>query len=135
MTTLHGIAGLEAASAWYNPVEFEHTVARPLVVGTADLRGVAPAALRRGQRLDTWDPAAWVQARTPAHDGQPDDVLQEHLGLPIYSPRLRSALNGAGIAGIQYLQVEVRASDGTPEAVFFIANVLNVVAATFGSTN
>lgn len=117
------------ADKWYNPVEFENTLRQPLVTGDADLKGVAPATLRQGRWVDTWESGAWVKARTPAHDGQPDDVLQEHLGLPIYSPRLRAALDAASITGIQYLPIEVRRSDGSRVGVFFIANILHLVQA------
>jgi hypothetical protein len=116
---------------YWDPIENTNTVRRPLVTSRHDLKGIEPWDLRRGRRLDRWDEAAWVQALGGGRGATPDDVLQHHLGLgiPICSPRLRAALDAAGIAGIQCLPIEVRRADGSTVATFFVANILNLVAA------
>lgn len=42
-----------------------------------------------GVPITNWNDAAWIQARKPGNDGDPDDALQSYLFPPIYSARLR----------------------------------------------
>ncbi|RJQ27969.1 MAG: hypothetical protein C4589_07420 [Peptococcaceae bacterium] len=114
---------------WYWTVDCANTVEDPLVAGKADLKGFEEWDFRRGQLIENWDGTAWLQVEEPQDDGDPDDVLQSHLGLPIYSARLRKALDKAGVTGIQYLPVRVLHYDGTPIEGFAIANILNLLPA------
>jgi hypothetical protein len=112
---------------WYWPVECDNTVADPLVVAEANLGGLDEYDFVRGIRIANWNEAAWFRSPDAHHDGDPDDVLQNHLGLHIYSARLREALEAANITGIQYLPVKVLLSDSSPIEGFAIANILNLV--------
>jgi hypothetical protein len=114
---------------WYWVVSCDQTVDDPVVADCADLKGFDEAALLNGQPLDSWDASAWFQATNPEDDGTPDDVLQNHLGLPIFSQRLRNALEEAGIRDIQYLPVTVIRPDGHRLTGFSIGNVLRLVPA------
>jgi hypothetical protein len=110
---------------WYDPTECDNT-ADPFVADVVDLCGVNPERLWTiSEPLTNWDATAFVQASDPAHDGDPDDVLQTCLGMPIYSARLRKKLSEAGVAGVQYLPIRVLRPTG--EGVrgdFAIANIL-----------
>lgn len=114
---------------WYWPVDCDNTVSTPLVAETYDLLGIEDWELRRAQRIENWNNEAWLQARNRRNDGDPDDVLQSALDLPIYSSRLQEALSLAGVTGIQYLPVRVLRPSGEPIAGYAIANILNVVPA------
>lgn len=114
---------------WYWTVDCSNTVEDPLVAGKADLKGFEWWDFQRGQLIENWDETAWFQAEKPQDDGDPDDVLQDHLDIPIYSARLRQALDKARITGIQYLPVRVLHYDGTPIEGFAIANILNLLPA------
>lgn len=82
-----------------------------------------------GQFIENWDENAWLQASDPDHEGEIDDVLQNHLRLPIFSHRLQHALTSAGIGGIQFLSVKVLRPDGEIIPGFAIANLLNIIPA------
>jgi hypothetical protein len=116
---------------WYSPLECDNTVADPFVGDVVDLRGVNPERLWAASApLDRWDPSAFVKASDSEHDGDPDDVLQSALGLPIYSGRLRRRLVEAGITGIQYLPIRTLRSDGREmPGDFAIVNILAAVPA------
>lgn len=111
---------------WYQVTRCSNTVENPLLTGVGDLGGMEEWQLRKGQFLANWPSGAWIGAEEAEDDGDPDDVLQNHLGLPIFSPRLRRELNALGIQGIQYLPIEVRRSDGTPIPGFSIANIIDL---------
>lgn len=115
---------------WYGIVTCENTVSNPLVVDSADLKGIRHWDLVTGCPIAQWDETAWLASTSADLDGDPDDVLQNYLvRLQVYSARLRAALETAGIGGIQYLPVQIRFSDGSPVSGFAIANVLSVVSA------
>jgi hypothetical protein len=113
---------------WYDPIACDHTVADPLVAYRGDLKGLEDWELSEGRPVDSWSAEAWVGASTQENDGDPDDVLQTYLGVPIYSQRLRQALEDGGIGGIQYLPIHVYLSDGTEVPGFSVANVTAVPA-------
>ena len=108
---------------WYWAVSCDNTVEDPLVVDSADLE-IDPGRLDVGQPQEGWSDLAWLRAEKPENDGTPDDALQNHLGLPVYSFRLRSALEAAGIRGIQYLPVRLFRPNGQEIAGFSIANIV-----------
>jgi hypothetical protein len=107
---------------WYWAISCDNTVDNPLVVDAADL-GIDPQNLAVGHSLESWSELARLRTTKPENDGMPDDVLQNHLGLPVYSSRLRAALAGAEIRGIQYLPVRLFRPNGQEVAGFSIANI------------
>jgi hypothetical protein len=74
--------------------------------------------------LPEWNTEAWVRATNIEDDGEPDDVLQNHLDLPIYSPQFVHALMKAHIQGIQFLPIKVIRPNGKILMGFEIANIL-----------
>lgn len=108
---------------WYWVVSCDNTVENPLVVDSADL-GVDSECLDIGRWLEQWSDLARMRVMKPQNDGTPDDVLQNHLGLPVYSERLREAMAAAGVRGIQYLPVHVVRPNGKKVAGFAIANIV-----------
>lgn len=113
---------------WYLAVSCDNTVPNPLIVDMADL-GIAPERLDAGKQVEDWTAFAWMRASRPENDGTPDDVLQNHLGLPVYSARLRNALERAGIRGVQYLPVKVLRPAGEIIDGYCIANIVERRAA------
>lgn len=108
---------------WYWVVSCDNTVDDPLVTDSAEL-GVDPERLDVGHLVEGWSELAWLRANKFENDGVPDDVLQNHLGLPIFSARLRAALEGAGVVGIQYLPVRLIRPNGQEITGFSIANIV-----------
>jgi hypothetical protein len=76
---------------------------------------------------EAWAGTARVRASRAEGDGDPDDVLQTCFFAPIYSARLRGALEEAQVAGIEYLPVRVINKGGTGIPGFSVANILNCV--------
>jgi hypothetical protein len=121
---------LHPASRWYTPIECDATAEHPLVTGADDFGDIDPNRLRSGEAVRAWSPTLELRVTARECDGQPDDVLQDHIGsLPIYSARLREALDSHGIGGLQYLPVQIRRYDGSVIDGFAVANILNVVEA------
>ncbi len=114
---------------WYWVVDCDNTVRRPYIADQADLSPFEEHDFEVGRTVEDWNPQAWFKVTDPEDDGDPDDVLQTHLDVQVYSPRLRAALEAAGVRGIQYLPVRVIRSDGTEVPGFSVANLLNLVAA------
>jgi hypothetical protein len=114
---------------WFRVVPCDNAVANPLVVCLVDLE-THEDDLLVGRPVEGWGGTSTFRSRDRGDDGDPDDVLQNDVhGLPIFSARLRAALDASGITGIQYLPVRVLQSDGTPVEGFSIANVTNLVPA------
>jgi len=114
---------------WYDPLECDNTVKNPFIADSEDLKGVDELDLVRGQLIENWDETAWFKSSKPKLCGNPDDVLQNALGLPIYSARLRKTLDKAGVTGIQYLPVGVFRSNNSLIKGFAIANILSLLPA------
>lgn len=112
---------------WYGVVLHDNAVANPYVADTGDLMGIDEDDLWGGTPVVNWNEAAWIQARKPGNYGDPDDALQSYLRPPIYSARLRQALEAAGIGGIQWLPLHVLRPDGTEIPGYAIANIVNLV--------
>lgn len=112
---------------WYWAIDNDNAVANPYVAGTGDLMGVEGWELWSGKPISNWNEASWIKAETAEDDGDPDDALQDYLSPPIYSPRLRQALEAAGIGGIQWLPLHVLRPDGTEIPGYAIANIVNLV--------
>ncbi|MDE7215765.1 MAG: hypothetical protein K2O08_03055 [Clostridia bacterium] len=66
--------------------------------------------------------------KTAKSDGTPDDFLQNTEMVPIFSPRMRKAIEEAGITGIQYIPIEVEHYNKEKLEGYCIANVLNSVS-------
>jgi hypothetical protein len=113
---------------WYWLIGCDNTVEEPYVASEGDL-GLDDWLLSDGRAVSDWSGDAWVKAASEDEDGEPDDVLQTHYPLPIYSSRLRSALERAGVTGIQYLPIHVFHHDGREISGYAIANILNKVSA------
>ena len=118
---------MRSTVTWYLAIENDKTVKDPLVADQEDLCGIDEWTLQKGQLVTDWNPAVTFFAGGPEWDGEPDDVLQNAVGLPIYSARLQEALRAGGIEGIQYLPVQVRHADGREVLGYDIANILNLV--------
>jgi hypothetical protein len=111
---------------WYDVTECDNTVDDPLVTDTDELHGINEDDLSDGRIITNWDPKSWIQATKAEWDGVPDDALQSHLWPPIYSYRLRNAIEAASIKGIQWLPINVLHRDGSSAGLFFVANILNM---------
>ena len=115
---------------WFNAIDCTNTHATPYVAERFDFLGRSPSLLTRGKPVAKWNSKAKLWAENEDHDGIPDDILQHCMvAVPVYSPRLRRALEEGGISGIQYLEVRVLRPDGTSIHGYSIANITNLVAA------
>jgi hypothetical protein len=116
---------------WYQVFECDNTVLNPLVCGVDNLEkyDFNEWDFRKGETINNWNDNIFFKAKKNEDDGDPDDALQNHLGLPIYSERLINALNAENIKGIQYLKIKVYRPDDSLINGFCIANLLNFVEA------
>jgi hypothetical protein len=115
--------------SWYHPVECANTVEDPLVVNRCDLGRYDEWDFMRGKRIRDWDRSIWFASSDRQHDGEPDDVLQNHLGLLIFSAGLRHSLERARVRDLQYLPIQVRLSDGQAIPGYAIVNILPLIPA------
>lgn len=109
---------------WYDVVNFDNLNSKPLLAKEGWL-DVDEYELRSCQSLPTWSGNAWLRSDSLESDGRPDDALVSCFFVPIFSPRLREALQGAHINGIQFLPIHVFLSTGVEVGGFSVANVLN----------
>jgi hypothetical protein len=114
---------------WHWVLSCGNTVRDAFVSSAEDLKGYEDWQLGRGHYVDNWDPTSWIQCTDPEWDGEPDDALQNHLALPIYSPRLQKLIKDAKFSGIQFLPIRVLHMNGTEIPGFAIANILNLPSA------
>lgn len=114
---------------WYWVISCNNTVLKPFVSSAGDLKEYEDWQLRRAQRVENWNPSVWIQCTDPEWDGEPDDALQNHLALPIYSPRLQGVIGNAKFSGVQFLPIRVLHLNGTEIPGFAIANILNIPSA------
>jgi hypothetical protein len=114
---------------WYKLIWWDRTANTPFVSTSGDLKGVDDWDLTSGRMLSSWNDSAWIRCDDPAYDGDPDDVLANHLGVPIYSSRLIKAIESQGIGGIQYLPIRVFRCEGSELQGYQIANILSKVPA------
>ncbi|HKD79392.1 MAG TPA: DUF1629 domain-containing protein [Candidatus Angelobacter sp.] len=111
---------------WYWAISWGKTVSNPFVSSAEDLKGYEDWQLERGHHIEHWDPTAWIRCTKPEWDGEPDDVLQTHLAIPIYSPRWQEVIRNARFSGIQFLPIRVLHMNGGEIPGFAIANILNI---------
>jgi hypothetical protein len=114
---------------WFEVNECDNCVPEPYVSDSDDLRGYEGWQLRSGEIIAQWDEKAWIKCTDEKANGDPDDALQNHLGIPVFSFRLHRALDYAGIAGIQYLPIRVLRPDNSEIPGYAVANITNKVAA------
>lgn len=108
---------------WYAPIPCSNTVDNPLVADDGNCDILQAGLFRRGESLGDQLGTLRVNATDRYHDGTPDDVLQTYLDLPVYSRRLRQALEHNGISGIEYVPLKVSDSQGLDYPGFAIANI------------
>lgn len=116
---------------WYQPIECDNTVKNPLVCDfdNLELYEYDGNSFKTGVRIDGWSDNIFLQAKKKKNDGNPDDALQNHLMLPIYSPNLIKKLNEASIEGLQLLPIKILKSNNECLDRFCIANILNYIEA------
>ena len=114
---------------WYWAINCSNTVDEPFVSDADDLKGFQDWQLWKGKPIENWRQDAWIRCTDPECDGDPDDVLQTHLGIPIYSFRLQKIIREAGFPGIQFLPIRVLRRDGTEIPGFAVANIVNLLSA------
>ena len=105
------------------------TLRDPLVADQAELHGVDPDDLCKGRRIYDWNNASFVAVAEDGRDGEPDDVLQSVIPVPIFSRRLRDALTRLEPLEAQYLDLRVMRSNGESIDGFAVANILTRIAA------
>jgi len=116
---------------WYQLIECNDTVKNPLVCDSDNLEinGFNEYDFLAGKIVDNWSENIFFQATEKEDDGDPDDALQNHLMLPIFSERLIGALRKENIEGIQYLPVKILRPNGEELKGFAIANLINFIDA------
>jgi hypothetical protein len=99
------------------------------VSSMGDLAGLRWWHFAEGKTIENWTCRAWIKSTSPAKDGPPEDGLANHLGLLVFSQRMRAALENSSIDGVQYLQLRVLKSDDTEYEGYSIVNILNFPSA------
>lgn len=116
---------------WFHPIACDKTVKEPLICDNDNLieGGFSENSFMAGKLIEKWNSGIFFQSKKKAHDGLPDDVLQNHLMIPVFSERLIQELNRAKIEGIQFLPIEILDSNGKRLEGYSIANFLNFIDA------
>jgi hypothetical protein len=116
---------------WYQPIECDKTVKDPLVCDFNNLEnfGFDENDFLVGSEIKNWNEDIIFQAKKVKNNGDPDDALQNHLMLPIYSKRLTSELKKEEIQGIQCLPVNVLRPNGDYLDGFSIINLTYFIMA------
>lgn len=107
---------------WFWLVGCDNVFPTPLVADQTDLDQDQEEGLGICAPVRDWSETAWLKA---THDGEPDDALQTCLAAPVFSSRLRTALEGVPLGGVQYLPIRVIRPNETLITGYCIANVLN----------
>ncbi len=112
---------------YYEIFDCEHAVKDPMVCETnlEDLK--INKRIFRICKEFTGSENIKFYAELKEDDGTPDDFLQNTEMVPIFSPRMREAIEEAGITGIQYIPIEVEHYNKEKLEGYCIANVLNSV--------
>lgn len=87
---------------------------------------IDPELLDDGKVIESWDGEALLRVREKRWAGDPDDVLQNCLGLPVYSSKLKNALELYGIKGFQFLPTRTFGFDAIELPTFYIANIVDL---------
>lgn len=111
-----------------NESSFENTI----FPDSIDFYGVDADELKQGKRIDRWNPNSVARSTAVSRDGVAEDIIFADLEMvPVFSPRLRQALDDAsvGTKDFQYLPARILQSTGEAIEGFAIANVVTRVAA------
>ena len=109
----------------------ENSAEKPLMPNLDELFGLNEYYLKIGRRIEDWNPQSFLKSENEEHDGTPDDYLADPLGVPIFSPKLRHAMerNDVGTHDIQYLPIRVFQSTDEEVHGYSVANVITRVPA------
>jgi len=114
---------------WFDMIQNDNAVAKPLITDGHNFFGIDEVQLSSGTRVKHWQEKSWLMCTDSKCNGDPDDALQNHLALPVFSQRLRRAIRRSGIGDIQYLPVRVLRPNREEVPGFSIANILAKVPA------
>lgn len=116
---------------WYQVFECDNTVENPLVCDTDNLveYNFEDWDFMEGKKITNWNNNIFIKAEKEEDDGDPDDALQSHLMIPIFSKRLVDELNINKIEGIQYLPIKAIRPNNKSIGNFYIVNFLNYISA------
>ena len=116
---------------WYYVIACDNCASNPFVANHDNLEklGFTEEDFLSGVKINNWTSDVFLQAGDKSHDGVTDDVLQNHLVLPIFSQKLIRKLAFNDIVGIQYLPVRILRPDDVEIDGFSIANFTNFIAA------
>ena len=112
---------------WYSTVECDNTVPDPFVADRVEPEDFDDIPFFSGQPVTNWTCSLTLQASSAELDGDPDDVLQHALGIPVFSKRLQTALVEEGFHDLQFLPIQVLRPDMSQIDGFAIANILRLV--------
>lgn len=103
----------------------------PVLAGKEELFGHDYSEFEQGHVIDEWNPNSLLRAISAEYDGRADDVLGTVGNFPVFSARLRAALEDEEVAipDIQYLPIRVFRTTGEELHGFAVANVISRVAA------
>ncbi|MBN2894050.1 MAG: hypothetical protein JXL97_19425 [Bacteroidales bacterium] len=116
---------------WYQVFECDNTVKNPLVcdIDNFEKFGIDETIFKLGKKVEIDKNILRIQSSNPNDDGEPDDALQSHLMIPIFSKRLITELETANIKGIQYIPINVFQSNDDAIEGYCIANLLFFISA------
>jgi hypothetical protein len=117
---------------WYDVIGGdENRVPNFFMATEYDISGSSSIEPQIGQIIPDWNPESRLWSDAPEWDGEPDDILANSIGWPIFSQRLRSALKQADIGArdIQYLPIHVARSTGQELPGFAVANIITRIPA------
>lgn len=95
-----------------------------LVADVYDFKGVNRDQVCVGEPVTHWNSESFVAVGESGRDGIPDDVLVTAAGVPIFSDRLRLALEEISVSGIQYLPIKLVGPTLVSDS-FRVANLLH----------
>src|SRR5262245_55837828 len=112
---------------FYLTIRNDNTVVDPFVANEYDPVDFDDWSLVSGKEIHNWDGSLKMWAESKKWDGEHDDVLQNALGIPVYSPRLQQSLIKEGFDAIQYLPISIKHSDGSEIPGYAVANILHLI--------
>ena len=116
---------------WYMPIECDNTVRNPLVCDYTNLKdfGFTDIDFLTGKEISHWSAKIIFQAKKKKNDGIPDDALQNHLLLPIYSGRFINKLQEEKIKGLQFCPIKILRPNNDEISDFSLVNIINYIGA------
>lgn len=94
-----------------------------------ELEGHQPNEFGVGSRVSGWRGEGWFGVSSPEMEGPLEDVIKTANLLPVFSERLKAALEANGVEGIQFLPVKTLNARREPLGSYYLANVLAAVPA------